>query len=209
MIVSAMMLSCNPDDDDKKHVEDKINFDPDGEINGYAYVDLGLPSGLKWATCNVGAGSIEEYGDYYAWGEVETKTEYTESNSVTWGAHIGSISGNVKYDVARKKWGDTWRIPTKTELEELETECTWSLMTHNNVKGYKVTGTNGNSIFIPLAGCRYKTDLYNDGEYGYLWSSTPYEENNDYAYSVELSGNGRKVLWGNRHDGQSVRAVSK
>ncbi|MBO7283756.1 MAG: PEGA domain-containing protein, partial [Bacteroidales bacterium] len=113
-------------------------------INGHEYVDLGLPSGLKWATCNVGASSPEEYGDYYAWGEIETKSEYTKDNSKTRGKSMSDISGNTMYDVACAKWGGSWRLPTKKELEELESKCKWEWTTINGKKGYKVTGPHGN-----------------------------------------------------------------
>ncbi len=209
MIVSVSMLSCNdPNDDDDKSDVVEISK-ADGEINGHGYVDLGLPSGTKWATCNVGASSYEDYGDYYAWGEIETKAEYTEDNSVAWGVNVKDISGNIKYDVARAKWGSTWRLPNKTELEELDVECTWVITTINDVKGYKVAGPNGNSIFIPIAGYFYDSTLYNAGIYSYLWSSTPYENSVEYSYSIEFKYGSRKVLWGNRYDGYSVRAVTK
>uniref|UniRef100_UPI0025B2398C PEGA domain-containing protein n=2 Tax=uncultured Muribaculum sp. TaxID=1918613 RepID=UPI0025B2398C len=83
-------------------------------INGHEYVDLGLS--VKWAACNVGASSPEDYGNYYAWGETATKAEYTESNSKTYGKTMGDISGNPQYDAARANWGGTWRLPTKAEF---------------------------------------------------------------------------------------------
>ncbi len=208
MIVSVSMLSCNPQDEDDDKNIDEISK-ATGEINGYGYVDLGLPSGTKWATCNIGALSYEDYGNYYAWGEIETKTEYTEENSLTWGVNMTDISGNAKYDVARAEWGNSWRLPNKTELEELDVECTWVLFTKNNVNGYKVTGPNGNSIFIPIAGYFCDSTLYNAGIYSYLWSSTPHENSVDYSYSLEFKSGSRKVLWGNRYDGYSIRPVTK
>lgn len=98
---------------------------PQGCINGHNYVDMGLPSGLKWATCNVGASRPEDYGDYYAWGEIQTKSEYTVENSLTFGRNIGNISGNSRYDVACAQWGSSWRLPTFTEIEELQNLCKW------------------------------------------------------------------------------------
>ena len=205
IVVCSMMLSCN---EKEPEVVDNGVF-VSGEIDGYDYVDLGPPSGIKWATCNVGADSFEDYGDYYAWGEVETKAEYTTDNSVTWGVIIGNISGNVKYDVARNKWGGTWRLPSKEELIELAEECKWEVVTQNGVKGYKVTGPNSNKLFLPFAGYRYGENLYNEENFGYLWCSNPYENNKDYSYSIEFNNNERKVLWDNRYDGQSVRPVTK
>ncbi|MBQ3596063.1 MAG: hypothetical protein II981_11735 [Bacteroidales bacterium] len=119
-----------------------------GTINGHEWVDLGLPSGLKWATSNVGANSPENYGNYYAWGETETKSTYTIENSITYDVEMSDISGNPQYDVARKKWGSTWRIPTWKECSELEDECTWISTIYGGVKGYKIIGSNGNHIFL-------------------------------------------------------------
>ena len=178
-------------------------------INGYEYVDLGLPSGLKWATCNVGASSPEEYGDYYAWGEIETKSEYYESNSKTRGKLMSDISGNSIYDVARAKWGGSWRLPTKKEMEELINECEWKWATINDKIGCKVTGPNGNSIFLPVAGCRYWSLLDYEGWNGYYWSSTPYESDDYSAYDLEFNSSERYVYWGDRSNGQSVRPVSE
>ena len=178
-------------------------------INGYEYVDLGLPSGLKWATCNVGASSAEEYGDYYAWGEIETKSEYDESNSKTYGKSMSDISGNSTCDVARAKWGGSWRMPTKEECSELILECKWQWTTQNGKNGYKVTGPNGNSIFLPAAGYRYGSSLYYAGENGYYWSSTPYESNDYRAYYLYFLSSYRNVDWSNRYYGLSVRPVSE
>ena len=136
------------------------------EINGHEYVDLGLPSGLKWATCNVGASSPSDYGNYYAWGETSTKSEYTESNSKTRGKNMGDIGGNSAYDAARANWGGSWRLPTKAEFEELLNRCTWTWTSQNGHKGYLVKGPNGRSIFIPAAGGRDGSSLYLAGEYG-------------------------------------------
>jgi len=178
-------------------------------INGHEYVDLGLPSGLKWATCNVGASSPEDYGNYYAWGETETKAEYTEDNSVTIGQQLNDISGNAQYDAAAANWGGSWRMPTKAELEELIDECTWTWTTQNGVKGYKVTGPNGNHIFLPAAGFRYWSSLYEAGEEGYYCSSSPNESHSDYAYNLLINSGTQGVDWNYRDYGQSVRPVSE
>ena len=182
---------------------------PSPKINGHEYVDLGLPSGLKWATCNVGADSPGEYGDYYAWGEIETKSEYTKDNSKTYRKSMSDISGNAMYDVACAKWGGSWRLPTKKELEELESKCKWERTTINGKIGYKVTGPNGNSIFLPAAGHCIGYSLYYAGEVGYYWSSTPYESNDYDAYGLYFLSSSLDVFRGSRYDGQSVRPVSE
>ncbi|MBO7255797.1 MAG: hypothetical protein J6V04_00535, partial [Bacteroidales bacterium] len=185
------------------------NQNESNKINGYEYIDLGLPSGLKWATCNVGASSAEEYGDYYAWGEIETKIDYTTDNSKTYGRWINDISGNSTFDVARAKWGGSWRLPTKEEFSELRQKCKWQWTSQKGKKGYKVTGPNGNSIFLPAAGSRYEFSLYNAGEYGNYWSSAPRGNNVYTAYDLYFNSSRRNVDWDNREDGHSVRPVSE
>lgn len=137
------------------------------------WVDLGLPSGILWAKYNVGATSPEEYGGYYAWGETEEKSSYTyetyhhKSN----GGYklINNISG-TQYDVASKEWGDGARIPTYSELAELQAKCTWKIDTYNNIKGVTGIGLNGNTIFIPFAGGMVETYLSAAGVLGCIWS---------------------------------------
>ena len=179
------------------------------KYKGHPYVDLGLPSGLKWATCNVGAETPEDYGDYYAWGETSTKSEYTEENSLTYGKSKSDISGNITYDVARKKWGNSWRLPTRSEFEELRKKCKWIWTTQNGVWGYKVTGPNGNSIFLPAAGHSGGSSLYIAGEYGFYWGSTPYASDTDCAYFLYFNDGYRYTDWGRRFRGRSVRPVSE
>ena len=179
--------------------------EPDGFVNDYGYVDLGLS--VKWATCNVGANSPSDYGDYYAWGETSTKSSYTEENSSTFGKSMGNIGGNSSYDVARYRWGGSWRMPTKAEWQELVDKCTWTWTTQGGHNGYKVTGKNGKSIFLPAAGWRYGTSPYYVGEYGYYWSSTPDESNTYYAYYLYFNSSYHLVDWLYRNSGRSVRPV--
>ena len=180
-----------------------------GTINGHDWVDLGLPSGLKWATCNIGSTTPEGYGNYYAWGETTTKSSYTKENSVTFGQQINDFSGNATYDAARANWGSTWRMPTRAEMQELVNNCTGVWTSQNGVNGMRVTGPNGNSIFLPAAGrCDGSSRLY-VGESGYYWSSAPYESDTSSAYRLSFYGGGRNVNWGNRSNGHPVRPVSE
>lgn len=133
-----------------------------------AYVDLGLS--VKWAVSNVGANTPEEYGNYYAWGEIDTKSDYTNNST---NGNKPDISGNIQYDAATANWGNGWRMPTNTEMTELKNDCEWIMMTYNGVSGYKVIGPNGNYIFIPMSGSYEGTSLKNVGTKGYLWTSTP------------------------------------
>ena len=177
-----------------------------GMIKSHAFVDLGLS--VKWATMNVGASSPGDYGDYFAWGEVHPKSEYTEENSLTYKKEMGGIIGNSKYDAACYHWGSSWRLPTKKELEELKDKCRWSWTQQDGHKGYKVVGPNGNSIFLPAAGLRYGTSTRYVGTGGYYWSGSHYESDTPHACNLIFDGGDRRVNWSSRDDGQSVRPVS-
>lgn len=168
--------SCSDDDDD-----DNGSSGSSGSSNGHAYVDLGLS--VKWATMNIGSDSPDDYGDYYAWGEIATKDEYTEDNCSTYQLEISDISGRSKYDAATANWGGKWRMPTYTEFTELVNQCTWMWITKSGVKGYQVTGPSGQSIFLPAAGVYYGTTHYYNSEYGYYWTSTP--ESGDRTYAAD------------------------
>ena len=203
-------------------VDDKINFVNRTE-NGYEYVDLGLS--VKWATCNVGASSPEEYGDYFAWGEVGPKSSYGFS---TYKYCNGSGTTLTKYctdsddgtvdnkttlemsdDAARANWGGSWRMPTKAEQDELCEQCTWTWTTQNGVNGYKVTSDkNGKSIFLPAAGYRDTSGgLYFAGSGGYYWSSSLDAGYPDDAWSVYFVSSNVYRESSGRFFGQSVRPV--
>ena len=171
--------------------------DPNPNTGNHEYVDLGLS--VKWATCNVGATKPEEYGDYFAWGETQPKSNYNWS-SYKWcrgsydtqtkyctDSYYGTVDNKTTLDLsddaARANWGGSWRMPTDAELTELREQCTWTWTTQNGVYGYKVTskksGYTNKSIFLPAAGYRYDSSLSNAGSGGYYWSSsldtdTPY-----------------------------------
>ena len=195
-----------------QHANSTISSGDEPVINGHEYVDLGLPSGLKWATCNVGASKPEEYGNHYAWGETSTNSNYSSDDSVTYGKNFSDIGGNPTYDVACNEWGGTWRLPTKTEFDELcnENNCTWTWTEQNGVEGYKVTSKkNGNSIFLPAAGWRDVTSLYSEGTNGYYWGSTPHESYSGEACYLGFRSGRHSTYWNYRLHGQSVRPVSK
>ena len=179
-----------------------------GTINGHDWVDLGLPSGTKWATCNIGSTTPEGYGNYYAWGDTTTKTEYTRENSVTYGQSMSDFSGNATYDAARANWGGTWRMPTYAEMKELINNCTWTWTTQNGVNGRKVTGSNGNSIFLPAAGYCLGSSRYRVGERGHYWGSTPNESGTHDAFYLFFISGTYDESWGLRDYGRTVRPVS-
>ena len=178
-----------------------------GSYNGHDWVDLGLS--VKWATCNVGASSPSGYGDYYAWGELSTKSEYTESNNRKYEKQMGSICGNSSYDVARYNWGSPWRLPSASEIDELVNNCTWEWTTMNGVNGYKVKSKrNSNWIFLPAAGW-WGSSLFGRGSLGGYWSGSPYESGSDIADGLGFRSGGHGRYWSYRCSGHSVRPVAE
>ena len=199
----------------------------ESDYNGHDYVDLGLS--VKWATCNVGASSPEDYGDYFAWGETSTKSKYTWSNlkyctdnsgdhfskyvpsdeSSYWG-ESGRPDNKTRLDLeddaAHVKWGGTWRTPTYEEWEELIDKCNWSW----TGSGYKVTSkTNGQSIILPAAGYRYEGSTGNAGSYGNYWSSSLYTDYPSRAWYVYFYSEYRSTYYSSRCNGRSVRPVTE
>ena len=204
---------------------DSISFTvPKAAIeNGHEWVDLGLPSGLKWATCNVGAYTPEAYGNYYAWGETESKYYYSGNSYkfdtggetfTKYNGTDGKTTLDPEDDAAAVNWGGKWRMPTNDEWGELIDECAWTWTTLNGVNGYEVKSkTNGNSIFLPAAGCRlgYGSPV-NAGNYGYYSSSSLYPGDPDYpdlAWPVLFGSDYVNRDYESRYVGQSVRPVVK
>lgn len=176
-------------------------------INGYEAIDLGLS--VKWATCNVGASTPEDYGGYYAWGEIENKSNYSYATYEASSLELSDISGTALYDVACAKWGSNWRMPTKSEIQELKDKCTWKWTTQNGVNGYKITGPNGNCIFLPAAGYRRGSELYNGGNNGYYWSSSLYDSLDNYAYFLYFYDNNCYCNYNDCFYGRNVRPVTE
>ena len=199
-------------------------------INGHEYVDLGLPSGLKWSPVNLGALEILDFGNYYAGGEINHKPKYLESNCITINfekdfvnkskqnkrnkksksaSNINNglnISGNEEYDAARAKWGASWRIPTKAEWEELINECSWKIVNIDGVPCYLITGPNGKRLVLPRAGTKSGAALNFVGDADY-WSAEPSWDNNTNTPSGTAFRN--KRMFGNwRYIGLPIRPVS-
>ena len=181
------------------------------------YVDLGLPSGLKWAKCNLGASKPSESGDFYAWGETAPKadytwatykwmqagksgrqyiTKYTFADGQTggiWYDSAGAFIGDNKTvldaadDAATANLGSPWRMPTEVEIKELLDKCTWTWTTQDGVNGYQVDGPNGNAIFLPAAGYYKGTMRYERGS-GYYWSSSLHTDLSFFASSNYACG---------------------
>lgn len=189
------------------------------------YVDLGLPSGTLWATRNVGADTLYQFGNYYSWGEIAEKDNYTFAECTT-NDISKDVAGDPYYDVATAIWGDEWRMPTDVEQEELYNYCRREPMKiptpgGESVNGYLFTGPNGNHIFLPAAGYR-DHEAYQDtvtGEYnvrdyyglnyiGHYWSSTPAENWNTGAHLLHIEkGYTSSNYSAYRYYGCSVRPV--
>ena len=188
----------------------------DPKINGHAYVDMGLPSGLKWATCNVGATKPEEYGDYFAWGEREPKSNYN------WGTYFDSDTGTsfTKYttykktvldaedDAASANWGGSWRMPTNSEWTELLNNCTSVWTALNGVNGRLFTSKiNGATLFIPAAGNKKDTNFTSFGNNGFYWSSSL--SDNASAFNMTFTKSFVNCNLDTRSYGESVRPISE
>lgn len=172
----------------------------------HEYVDLALPSGTKWATTNVGATVPEGYGDYFSWGETSVKDYYSSSTFAYSGNH-STLPASA--DAATANWGDGWRMPTNSEMQELIDNCTWEVATLNEVNGYRVTGTNGNSIFLPASGCRINSDLYSAGSEATYWVSSRYGDAIDGAWCMfmYILQDIYMLDYADVYYGRSVRAV--
>ena len=186
---------------------------PEDPYNGHEYVDMGFTSGVKWATCNVGATLPTEYGEHYAWGEIETKEKYESSNCTSYYKDLGDISGNPEYDAATAKWGGKWRSPRLEDMYELVTQSDW-IWTGN---GFNVISKiNGNHIFLPAAGwmCTMIAEGVLDQGWGYYWTTTPYSEEleggentNTKACCMIFSSGGYMTDYSMRRNGFTIRPV--
>lgn len=229
MLLTAVMLcaaGCTKPDDENNDNNDGGGNSGGGSQITYEYVDLGLPSGILWATSNVGAASPEEYGNYFAWGEIQPKDYYS------WGNYKyceGSDTTLIKYcsdssygyngftdnlivleagdDAATVHCGEGWRTPTKEEWEELINNCTQTWTKRNGVNGRLFAAPNGNSVFLPVHfdgdGSSY------DGTYGLYWTSLLRTERPDGAWYFSFDSDGYDLMpyLGWRSRGLSVRPV--
>ena len=196
----------------------------------HEYVDLGLPSGTLWATMNVGASSPEECGSYFSWGETtpragedpywtnylwsvnkwNTMTLYCTNSSQGYNGFVDNLTElDPDDDAATANWGSDWQIPSKTQMEELRTKCTWQWTTKNGVKGYLVKSKNNtNSLFLPVTDYYSNGEIYNQGNLGYYWTRTLHETSSYKAYYFFFyTSSNRESTYGERYSGFAVRAV--
>jgi len=218
-------ITCTTEDGAKKATcSVTVSGATTGTENGHEWVDLGLPSGIKWAKTNVGSSSSYYAGEYYAWGETSVKNTYEESNykwlkyvspnvysltkyctNSSYGTKDGKTTLESSDDIASREWGGKWRMPTKENFEELLSYCTWSLQT-SGTKGYKVTSkVNGNSIFLPVCGS-WSSSLVHDTSLGNYWTSSTPGNKNAYMFEFNLYTT-RKINTCYRTYGLNVRPV--
>ena len=227
--VAGMLASCNGNGKTAEAVSEEEpvveKVPTTGDINGHEWVDLGLPSGTKWATCNVGANTPEEAGDYFAWGETAKKDTYLWTNyrfresgdnydnikfnkyntNEDYGIIDGLVALEAADDAATSNWGEGWHMPTNDEFRELTDSSTMTWTTRNDVKGYEIVGPNGNSIFIPAVG-HYKDDGLAEGK-GCYWTSTLENGHTLDARYMNLGFNVFATVSYLRYCGLSVRPV--
>lgn len=228
LFISLSVLNCFPQgkvqrptkqvNPSNKPVHTVKNGEVDGYINGHAYIDLGLPSGTKWATCNVGADEPSECGNYFAWGETSTKSSYTKDNSLTYRIHERTLKShgivdergilNKKNDAASVIWGSSWRMPTREECEELQSKCKWIIISKDGIKCLKITGPNGNSIYLPASGYREGDSLSGvSAGTGCYWSASVREGRLE-SYDFSIAGS-LYAGYGYRYYGFTIRPVSE
>lgn len=182
-----------------------------GKARHYAVekVDLGLPDHTLWANMNVGANTPIETGDYFAWGNTTTSATYTETNNPTYNTSIGDNISGTSYDAARANWGGDWRMPTKTEIDNLITGCSFSRVLVNGqwcVKATSKAEGNNRYIYLPEAGYRNGTTLLEYSNAAFYWSSTP--NNNTRAYRLYSNGTSQNSDYTYRYYGLTVRPVT-
>ena len=174
-------------------------------------VDLGLS--VKWANCNVGANEPQDYGDYFAWGEVTPKQSFSANNYQYYSngtfVDIGSDISGTQYDAATHNMGEGWRMPTKAEYEELISKCQWIFVNFRGQRGWKVTGPNGNMIFLPAAGSMLYDWNEDESINGFYWSSNV-ADNNREVHTLFTTMRDYKMYYShmNRFEGRTIRAVT-
>ena len=201
--MGLIVISCSKSKDNKSLCPDD---------NHPHMIDLGLNSRTMWACCNVGAPSPEAIGSYYSWGETNIKSSYDPHN-YNYPGHIGNIAA-TEFDVAYSQWGGEWQMPTAEQIYELICSSNKEWTTYHGINGYKITGPNGESIFLPAGGYMSKKENNHVGKAGYIWSSEREDlddEEGMMRYSKCLVFNKTSIDCSSNviEFGYNVRAVSK
>ena len=178
--------------------------EPTNTINGHEYVDLGLS--VKWATCNVGATTLTGYGEYYKWGDIIPKGTNDNMPEIA-ETSIIEIAG-TQYDVAHVEWGGSWRMANVTEWRELVEKCEWTWIDNGEKSGYKITGPNGNSIFLPACGIINGDSLVVTGTQAYYWTSTRCEDALWNSWGLHMEVPQYNIYGWDISNGMAIRAVT-
>ena len=207
---SFIITSCSKDEKEESQPsevaqeEDKASESGDGKDGSHEWVDLGLPSGTLWATCNVGASKPEEYGDFFAWGETspksgydwstykyckgtqETLTKYCLDSSCGYNGFTDALSELLpEDDAATANWGNGWQMPSDRQIVELKSKTTMESKTVNGVSGMLITSkSNGKSIFLPAAGYHRWGAIQDVGSDGRYWSRSLNTSDSNYKYTT-------------------------
>lgn len=191
----------------------QVHYNKPIGANGFSYVDLGLPSGILWATCNVGARSVEEGGWFYSWGEISEKeiysvetykwrsgTDYTKYNNID-----NKTILDLEDDAAHVIMGGNWKMPNSDQLSELrQLPSVWT--TINNVNGRLFTGNNGNTLFVPAAGFKRDSSFREINESAGIWASDLYNKGRVWLWTFDSENNSVGLAYF-RSDGFNVRGI--
>ncbi len=227
MLAGLVFASCKKDKIEANNNNNNGGGNGEGgELIPVEWVDLGLPSGLLWAKCNLGATTPQEYGNYYSWGGTQPKNLYRWDNTDYCTTSSGNLTALSKYnthsdygtpdnlttleamdDAASVAIGGKARTPTRLEWVELMDNTTMEMVTENNVYGAKFTASNGNSIFLPAAGYRWLDKLSEDGNQGCYWSSSLYEGVPSNAWYFKIPSDNYNPSVNYRYYGYSIRPV--
>lgn len=228
MLTLAMMIvaGCKPEEAPNNGGGNSGGNNGNGTINDYEYVDLSLPSGTLWATCNIGANTPEDYGDYFAWGETTPKTTYNWSTykycnggshqltmycyDASFGYHGFTDNLTVLQpsdDAATANWGNGWCMPTTDQWKELRDNTSYVWTTQNGVNGYLFEALNGVSLFLPAAGYRDDNELLGYRGYGYYWLNSLGDDDPDLAWYFNFHSDVIYKNYDSRSLGLSIRPV--
>ena len=220
-LVLALVTSCSTPTVSLNQLN-QIQGVGETQVDGYTAVDLGLM--VRWAGYNVGAKSPEQYGKYFAWGEVKQKLDFADYNSDWFGVTLDTLRARgvvdawrnltPAHDPATVNWGSKWRMPTAAEVNELHNACSSQWMIYRGAPGRLFTSRkNGRSIFLPAAGYRYRADIVEGNENGYyMWRASNELGDGGTGYAFYLNFNKQVPFnpgYGSIYFGRTVRAVTE
>ena len=215
MLALTTFTSCGDDEDDL--IDKVVSNSAEGTTDGHGWVNLGLPSGTLWATCNIGADIPEEFGRYFAWGETKTKGEYTPETYFDSEYEKYSYNGQTELlpedDAATANWGNDWQMPSLNQMAELVNSdyTTLERITLNGHYGLKITSkSNGKSIFLPAAGYRHNSSLDYPGSLGDYWTRSLTTSSSNDAFHLDFYSPDAPVFYSyKRCYGRSIRPIRK